>query len=121
MQSDKQVRGTVHQSYASLAAPADLDPTYDKGLGSGPTTTSDREWPFPLSLRAVVVHGVSYRSSMAEILCQAKQIRTSATTRVVAIKWLVGINWRKGKVAICILVYFNDVVPVRGCMVRFRG
>ena len=42
-------------------------------------------------------------------------------SRVVAVRWLVGIDQRWCKAASCIVVYFSGVVSVRSRVVRFGG
>ena len=36
-------------------------------------------------------------------------------------RWLVGVDRRRGKAAFSVVVYFSGVVPVRGRVVRFGG
>ena len=93
----------------------------DKGSEGGPGGPSGHRGPPPVGTRAVVVHGISCRRSMAEILWQARQLRTGSSARVVAVRWLVGVDRRRGKAASLVVVYFSGAVPVRGRVVRFGG
>ena len=121
MQTDEQMDGVGRRSYASVAAQSDPVPTCDRGSGGGPGGPSGRLGPPPVGTRAVVVHGISCRRSMAEILWQARQLRTGSSARVVAVQLLVGMDWRRGKAASSVVVYFSGVVPVCGRVVRFGG
>ena len=58
---------------------------------------------------------------MVEILWQARQVRTGGVARVVAVRWLVEIDRRRGKAGSSVVVYFSGVVSVRSRVVRFRG
>ena len=49
----------------------------------------------------------------------ARQLRTGNAARVVAVRWLVGVDRRRGKAASSVVVYFSGVVPVHGRVVRF--
>ena len=46
-------------------------------------------------------------------------MRTS--TKVVVVTWLVGINRMRGKIAFSCMVYFNGVVSVYSCVIRFES
>ena len=69
----------------------------------------------------MVVHGVACQHSMAEILRQARQVLTRGAAKVVAIRWLVGIDRRRGKVASSVVVYFSGVVSFGSHVVWFIG
>ena len=115
------VESAAPRSYASVAAQSEPVGVCDSGSGGGPAPPSGSSGPPPVGARAVVVHGVSCRRSMAEILWQARQVWTGGMARVVAVRWLVGIDRRRGKAASSVVVYLSGVVSVRSRVVRFGG
>ena len=66
------VVGTASRSYTSVVVQSDPVSVCDRGLGGGPALSLGGSGPSPVGSRAVVVHGVSCRYSMAEILWQAR-------------------------------------------------
>ena len=68
MQTDEQVVEVGRRSYASVAAQSDPVPTYDNGSSGGPGGPPGRLGLPLFGTWAVVVHGVSCRWSVAEIL-----------------------------------------------------
>ena len=77
--------------------------------------------PVPSAARALVVHGVSCRQSMADILYKALRLRLGTGERVLGVRWLLGERRRRGKWVSSIVIYFLGVVPMGGRCIRFGG
>ena len=75
----------------------------------------------PTGARALVVHGVSCRQSMAEILWKACRLRLGTDKRVLGVCWLLEEGLRTYKWVLSVAIYFSGVVPVSGRCMRFGG
>ena len=124
MQTDGQVEAVAspRPSYASVATQATLVPTGPKNVTSGgPVPPMGGARPQPVGARALVVYGVPTRMSVDEIFWHADRLRIGVGEQVVRARWLVGLDRRRSKTASSLVLYFSDVVPVRGRVLKFGG
>ena len=106
------VEGAKRASYASVATQASLGVVALAPVGPSPV---------PAAARALVVHGVSCRQSMADILYKARRLRLGTGERVLGVRWLLGEQRRRGKWVSSVVIYFFGVVPIGGRCIRFGG
>ena len=122
MQTDTQVVAvvTLKPSYVSLATQATLVLTGPRnGTSGGPVPLSGGAGPQPVGARALVAHSVLPRMSIDEIFWRSDRWTIGVGERVLRARWLVGLDRRRGKTASSFVLYFSEVVPVRGRVLRF--
>ena len=106
------VEGSKRASYASAATQASV-----RVVAPAPVGLS----PVPAAARALVVHGVSCRQSMVDILYKVRRLRLGTGERVLGVRWLLGEQRWKGKWVSSVVVCFSGVVPMGGRCIQFGG
>ena len=71
--------------------------------------------------RAVVVHGVSCRQGMGDIIAAARSMRFGGSRRLLGARWLVGWERRLRKKVSSVVLFFDGMVPLRRPGVWFSG
>ena len=71
--------------------------------------------------RAVVVHGVSCRQGMRDIIATARSMRFGGSRRLLGARWLVGWERRLRKKVSSVVLFFDGMVPLRRPGVWFSG
>ena len=71
--------------------------------------------------RAVVVHGVSCRQGMGDIIATARSMRFDGSRRVLGARWLVSWERRLQKKVSSVVLFFDGMVPLKKPGVWFSG
>ena len=71
--------------------------------------------------RAVVVHGVSCRQGMGDIIAAARSMKLGGSRRLLGARWLVSWERRLRKKVSSVVLFFNGDVPLRRPDIWFSG
>ena len=113
-QAQEKVMGSEHHKEPSGTKEGGTPPTShigNKGCGASGG----------YMIRAVVVHGVSCRQGMGDIIATARSMRFDGSRRVLGARWLVSWERRLRKKVSSVVLFFDGMVPLKKPGVWFSG